>query len=120
MPAMDNLWLTSFSIAMAAGQLLFKHAANAIAGRSRQEMAVGLLTTPSFWAALGVYGGATVLWVWILTRVPLSKAYPFAALGMILVPLASVLVYGERVGPLFWIGSLLVAAGMVLTQRGVG
>lgn len=120
MPAMDNVWLTVFGLVMAAGQLLFKRAANVVSGRPVQDMATGLLTTPSLWAALALYGAATLLWIWLLTRVPLSQAYPFVALGMILVPLASVLVYGERVGPMFWVGTVLVAAGIVLTQRGVG
>lgn len=116
---MNALWLTLFGVAMAAGQILFKRAANVVAGRPATDMMIGLLTAPSLWAALVVYGAATVLWIWILTRVPLSRAYPFAALGMILVPLASALVYGERVGPMFWGGILLVVAGIILTQQGV-
>lgn len=120
MRAMDSMWLTLFGFVMALGQLLFKRAAITVTGRRGEEMAVLLLTTPSLWAAFAMYGAATILWIWILTRVPLSQAYPFVALGMILVPLASVLVYGERVTPLFWLGSCLVMIGIVLTQRGAG
>ncbi len=117
---MDNVWLISFAVAMTVGQLLFKQAASAIAGRSGSGMAWALATAPSLWVALGVYGGATVLWIWILTRVPLSRAYPFAALAMILVPLASAAIYGERIRPVFWLGAALVVAGIVVAQRGVG
>ena len=116
----DNFWLISFAVAMTVGQLLFKQAANAIGGRAGGSAVGALLASPALWLALVVYGGATVSWIWILTRVPLSRAYPFAALAMILVPLASVLIYGERVKPLFWLGSLLVIAGIVVAQRNVG
>ncbi len=117
---MDKLWLVSFAVAMTVGQLLFKQAAGMIAGRSGRAAALALIGAPSLWVALVVYGAATVLWIWILTRVPLSRAYPFAALAMIMVPLASVLIFGERVRPVYWVGSVLVVAGVVLAQRGVG
>lgn len=117
---MDTVWLILFALAMTVGQLLFKQAATAIAGRSGIEAVRALAATPSIWVALAIYGAATVLWVWLLTRVPLSRAYPFAALAMILVPLASMLIYGDRVRPLFWVGSLLVVVGVVLAQRSVG
>ena len=117
---MDNFWLISFAVAMTIGQILFKQAASAIAGRSGSSAALALIGAPSLWIALMIYGAATVLWIWILTRVPLSRAYPFAALAMNLVPITSMLIYGERVRPVFWLGALLIVAGIVVAQRGVG
>lgn len=117
---MDNLWLVSFAFAMTAGQLLLKRAAGALAGHSGAAAVAALAGSASLWLALAIYGLATLLWIWILTRVPLSRAYPFVALAMILVPLASARLNGERVQPLFWLGAALVVTGIVVAQRHVG
>ena len=116
----NTLWLLLFSISLAGGQLLFKRAAQAIAGVPASRLLVVLATSPAMWAAIALYGGATLLWVWILSRVPLSQAHPWAALGVVVVPLAAVLMYGEAVRPVFWLGAALIVAGIVLTQVGSG
>ena len=70
------------------------------------------------WTALLLYGGSTLLWVWILSRIPLSQAYPWVALGSIIVPLGARLLFGEMVKPVFWLGAVMIAAGIVVTQIG--
>ncbi len=114
----ETLWLILFSLTLAGGQLLFKRAAQAIAGVPVPGLPAALATDTAFWAALALYGGSTLLWVWILSRVPLSQAYPWAALGAVIVPLAATLLFGETVRPIFWFGAALIAAGIVLTQIG--
>ena len=116
----NTLWLLLFSVMLAGGQLLFKRAAQAITGLPVQRLLPVLAATPAMWAAVTLYGGATLLWVWILSRVPLSQAHPWAALGVVIVPLAAVLVFGETVRPVFWLGAALIVAGVVLTQMGSG
>jgi multidrug transporter EmrE-like cation transporter len=54
----------------------------------------------------------------ILSRVPLSIAYPWIGVGVILVPMLAYLVYGERVNAMYWVGAVFVAVGIVLTQYG--
>jgi len=116
----NTLWLLLFSVMLAGGQLLFKRAAQAITGLPVQRLLPVLAATPAMWAAVTLYGGATLLWVWILSRVPLSQAHPWVALGVVVVPLAAVLVFGETVRPVFWLGAALIVAGIVLTQVGSG
>ena len=116
----NTLWLLLFSVSLAGGQLLFKRAAQAIVGVPATRLLVVLATSPAMWAAIILYAGATLLWVWILSRVPLSQAHPWAALGVVVVPLAAVLVFGEAVRPVFWLGAALIVAGIVLTQVGSG
>lgn len=113
-------WLLLFSVSLAGGQLLFKQAAQSIAGVPAARLVPVLLASPAMWAAVTLYGGATLLWVWILSRVPLSQAHPWAALGVVVVPLAAVLLFGETVRPVFWLGAGLIVAGIVLTQVGSG
>jgi multidrug transporter EmrE-like cation transporter len=108
--------LLLFAVLIAAGQFLFKHSAMAVSGLDLSASLVALARQPAFYAALILYGGSTVLWVWILTRVPLSLAYPVVALGMILVPMIGWFFFGERLSFTFWIGAALIVAG-VLTMH---
>ena len=49
------------------------------------------------WVAVALYAAATLLWVRILTTVPLSRAYPFVALAFVLVPAAGYLFFHEAI-----------------------
>jgi len=114
----NYLWLATFSAILAIGQLLFKEAAFAMHGNSVPEGLVKLASTPVFYLALALYGAATLLWIWILSRVPLSQAYPWVALAMAAVPILAAMVYHERVGLVYWVGIALVILGVSLTQYG--
>ncbi len=108
---MQYVALVAFAVMLAAGQVLFKQ--TALAGAD-QPLPWGLLNG---WllAALVLYGAATVLWVIILRTVPLSLAYPFAALGFVIVPVAGAVFFGE---PITWqtvLGAGLIVAGILVT-----
>ena len=118
MSLMNTTALIFFSLLLAGGQLLFKRAAQSIVGLSLKLLLPALATNPAMIAAVLLYGGSTVLWVWILSRVPLSQAYPWVSLGTIIVPLAAILLFGETVRPVFWLGALMVGVGIVFTQIG--
>ncbi len=79
---------------------------------------IAVACAPALYAALTLYGFATLLWIWILSRVPLSQAYPWAAVGMVIVPLLGWYLYGERIAPVFWVGVALIAAGIFVIQYG--
>jgi len=106
-----------FSILLASGQVAFKFAAIDI--KARIEAIGGLWAYASLplFAALVIYAGATALWVWILTDTPLSRAYPFALLGAIFVPAASVVLFGESLSWSYPVGLLLVCLGVYLCVR---
>lgn len=74
-----------------------------------------LLVNPYFWVALFIYGAATVLWVFTLSRVPLSRAMPFVALTFAIVPIVSVVALGEKLNLAYWIGVAIIAAGVYVT-----
>ena len=108
--------LLFFVLLLAVGQFLFKLSAVALAGQDLRSSFATLLTLPSFYAALALYGGSTLLWVWILTRVPLSLAYPCVAVAMALVPIIGWYFFAERLSVGYWIGMLLVIGGMLVMQ----
>jgi drug/metabolite transporter (DMT)-like permease len=51
----------------------------------------------------------------LLRTAPLSALVPFAALAYITTPLAAMLVFKESVNKRFWLGTLFIVAGIVLT-----
>jgi undecaprenyl phosphate-alpha-L-ara4N flippase subunit ArnE len=69
-------------------------------------------------SGLAAYGIGTLLWIWALSRVPLNLAYAFTALTFLLVYLASVLVIGERLPTLSYVGLALVLSGFLLLSFG--
>jgi drug/metabolite transporter (DMT)-like permease len=111
--------LIGFACLLATGQALFKMSAPSA---DQQVNAIGwaiiLLKQPSFWAAISLYGCATLLWVYLLQSVPLSRAYPFAALGFVIVPVLAVGLFGERLTPTYIAGAALIVAGIIVTARG--
>jgi drug/metabolite transporter (DMT)-like permease len=78
-----------------------------------------LACEPNLYLAITLYGFATLLWIWILSRVPLMQAYPWVAAGIVIVPLMAGYLFGERAGPIFWLGAAFIVVGILLTQYAV-
>jgi drug/metabolite transporter (DMT)-like permease len=108
--------LAVFVMALAVGQILFKWVGMVMRGRPLLDGFLLMARQPALYAALAIYALAAVLWIWILSRVPLMQAYPWVAATMAIVPLLGWFVFGERVGPIFWLGIALILVGMLLTQ----
>ena len=105
--------LTAYAAAMAGGQLLFKAAAmRGVGAGALSERIAGFLFNSYFVAALILYAALTVLWVWILTFTPLSRAYPFVALAFALTPALGSLVFGEPASYRLAIGITLILCGL--------
>jgi drug/metabolite transporter (DMT)-like permease len=113
-----NLALLLFAVGAAAvGQVMLKHGmqiASARVASTRGSLAIAAVTSP--WVLLGlmVFAVSAVAWLAALSRVPLSVAYPFNALGYLGILTASVLVLHERASVWTWVGSLLVVSGLIM------
>ena len=107
----------AFAAAIALGQLLFKLAAADVAQRMHRSWLYATLS-PWLIASVMLYVAATVLWVAILTQLPLTRAYPFALLGAALVPFLAHAVLGESFNTFQLAGFSLILAGLFLTQMG--
>ena len=108
------LLLTAYAGGMSAGQLLFKMTANSygtadVGGVGRL---LGLCYNLYFLSALVLYAGFALLWVWILSFTPLSRAYPFVALAFALTPLLAGSLFGETISLRLIIGLLLMLGGL--------
>ncbi len=96
---------------MTIGQVLFKQAA----------INFNKAGTALDWRVLSVLGIAgilyvtsTGLWVWALRSTEISKAYPFFALGFVLVPLMGAWLFGETLTLRYGIGVILIITGVIL------
>ena len=104
-------------VSAATGQVMLKHGmqiASARVADSGGSLALRAATSP--WVLLGlvVFAVSAVAWLAALARVPLSVAYPFNALGYIVILTASVVLLHERANVLTWVGSLMVVSGLLI------
>jgi multidrug transporter EmrE-like cation transporter len=97
------------------GQICFKRGVgHETSGSGAAALARKVLRSP--WIGLGVtvYGVEFVLWFAALSRMQLSIAYPFTALGYVGVVLASRHLLGERISMRRWAGVAAIVIGVVL------
>ena len=116
--------LALFSVALATvGQLTLK------AGMSRvgyvganelskpTDLAIKVAKTPQVWLGMGLFIFSAAIWLIVLSRAPLSFAYPFAGLTDVLITAFSRFVLNENVSAARWAGILLIIAGIILVAR---
>jgi undecaprenyl phosphate-alpha-L-ara4N flippase subunit ArnE len=111
------LELLAFPVAIALGQIFFKRAATQVGSGSGGEWLLALARVPTMWWAIFLYAASTLLWVRILTTMPLSRAYPFVALAFVLVPAAGYAFFKEPVSHGQMLGIALIIAGVVVAAR---
>jgi len=103
---------------MAAGQILFKLAARDLKGATIADALTQGMTSVPLVIGVIVYGLTTILWVLVLRDNDLSRAYPFVALTLILVPLAGVIFFGETLSLSLLTGGALIVAGVIIISVG--
>jgi drug/metabolite transporter (DMT)-like permease len=109
------LFFCFFSLSNA--QILFKLGASQLAERKSTSFVLGVISNPYVLVACFVYAFATFCWIWVLREVPLSKAYPLAAMSFIIVPFMSWLILGEKLGGLYIIGVTMIVTGIFLILK---
>jgi multidrug transporter EmrE-like cation transporter len=112
--------LAVFTLFLAGGQIFFKQVGLAVRNQPILAALLSIARQPALYAALTLYGLSTFLWIWILSRVPLMQAYPWVAANVAIVPLIGWFGFGEQVTPAFWLGVVLIIAGILLTQAATG
>jgi undecaprenyl phosphate-alpha-L-ara4N flippase subunit ArnE len=111
----DVVLLLLAVVLLTSSQVLQKlGAARRLAGRRDwREWAAALLSPELVAAGLAIVAG-TVLWLFVLYRMDVSRAFPMLSLGSILVVAVSRLYLKERVPLYRWAGVLLIASGIAL------
>ena len=113
--------LALFSVVLAtAGQLTLKTGMTRVGyiGTERLGKPLKLFfqvaTTWQVLLGLTLFFVSAGFWILVLSRVPLSFAYPFAGLTYLLIALFGKFVLGEHVPGLRWFGIALIITGILL------
>lgn len=78
---------------------------------------LGLVGSWQIWAGFALFGVATLLWFDVLSKAPLSLAYPLMSLSYIFGLLAARFYFGEAVSVTRWAGVLLICLGVALVAK---
>ena len=92
--------------------------------KMQAAMQSGLLDTvfaaalsPFIWFGLIIYALSVALWLWVLSKVDLSVAYPFVGIGFVVTMLFGILLLNENVTPMRIVGTILIVGGCVLVGK---
>jgi undecaprenyl phosphate-alpha-L-ara4N flippase subunit ArnE len=109
-----NVILTlAVTVALSGGQILFKLGATR---SSIYEFNFMQFINGYTILALVLYGGATLLWMYVLRSAPLNSAYPLVALSFVFVPIVAHFVLGEAYSLKILMGGLVIVAGVYLAN----
>lgn len=108
-----GLLLGATLLLLSLGQILFKWASVGLSLKDPRS-----LLSPGLIAGLVIYGIATVMWIMVLKRMPLSLAFPFYGLTFLLVPVLAHYLLGERIGYQTLLGGAIIMVGVFVTSWG--
>lgn len=86
-------------------------------GRPMIETMAALMLRPSVLVGLACYGISILVWLYVLGRVEVSFAYPFLALGFVMVALAGWQLLGEPMPPARVTGIAIIFVGVLVLAR---
>ncbi|ATA61465.1 EamA family transporter [Geobacillus stearothermophilus] len=112
MNASNWLWIGLNTVLLVTGQFLWKYGMMHRSFEPDVLSIIKLLLSPWILLGLIIYGAATVVWLFILSRVPLSIAYPLQSTAYVLAVVGAYVLFGE---PLSWVK----IAGVILIMLGV-
>jgi drug/metabolite transporter (DMT)-like permease len=112
---MNDALLLLAVLLLAGSQILQKlGAARRLHGTHTPREWLRALLSPELVGAVVTIFAGTVLWLTVLYRMDVSRAFPFLSLGTVAVVAASRLWLGEQVSARRWAGVLLIAGGIAL------
>jgi drug/metabolite transporter (DMT)-like permease len=76
-----------------------------------------VLSTPFILGGLGLYVVGAAVWMTVLSRVPLSFAYPVLAVSYAFTPVLAWLLLGEKIPAVRWVGIATICVGVFLVSR---
>jgi multidrug transporter EmrE-like cation transporter len=102
-------------IFMTCGQLFFKKSADFLSSHPNLHFPMNYIANPWFYVAISFFAIATFVWTQILTKMPLSIAYPIASFAYIFTLLGAFLFFHEKISQQGVVGVVFIMAGITLT-----
>lgn len=117
------LGLILFTVTLSAcAQLALKMGVNK--AEMAEAMQSGLIdsilaaaASPLIWLGLFIYAFSVALWVWVLSKVDLTIAYPFVGISFLITMAFGAFILNESVTTMRVVGTLLIAGGCVLVAQ---
>lgn len=116
MTPFNYLIAVTFGISLAAGQILFKVAANQVGPNGERLSIIRTLYTVPMISALFIYAIGVVLYTYLLQQVPLSRAYMFSLAASTVVPILAVYLFNEPFNFKYLVGAALVFLGVFISS----
>ena len=120
---MNTLGLILLTVLLgSSGQLLMKKGALELGEvvvdpDTLLSLATRIVTTPAIPLGLAMWVLAALLWLYVLTRVDLSFAYPMLSLGYVVAMFGARILFGEELSALRILGTGVVIIGIILISR---
>ena len=81
------------------------------------DMVINIASNPMVMLGIGLYFGSMLIWLFVLSKVDVSYAYPFVALGFVFTALLGRWVFHDEFSVSKIIGTLLIVCGVVVMAR---
>ena len=111
---MTYIFLAINIVFLATGQMLWKLGMNKMDGFN----IVSMMLSPYIISGVVLYGLATLLWLYILSKEELSLVYPLQSITYVLGIILAIFVFRENVSLLRWVGIATIVAGATLVAKG--
>jgi multidrug transporter EmrE-like cation transporter len=100
------------------GQLFLKAGARRLTQTGHLDFLMAAVQNWHVLAGLAAWAASTVCWLFVLRVAPLSRAYLATSLTYVLLPLASVYIFGEQVCRAHIVGTVLIITGIAFVLSG--
>lgn len=102
----------------AVAQLLLKMAiSQPTSAKPFLDDPLSLLLNSKMIGGIGCYAASMLFWLYVLSKLDLSKAYPMVALGYVLTFILGWMFLDEPVKPMRIIGLIVIVSGVIIISR---
>lgn len=122
----SSFFLVLISVGLSAGSQIFlkygmtsEKVSNALKHPESSPLDIGLAIFLSPMVLLGLFsfGVSAIVWLFVLAKIPLSSAYPFVSLGIIVTVFAGFYLFGESLTPFKVIGTGFIVLGILMVAK---
>ncbi len=113
------LWLLPAIFLSTTGELFLKRGMTEVGvldftGPSLMPTLIRIALNVNIWLGFIGFMGGSVFWLSVISRVPLSFAYPMLGLNYVIIAVESAIFLGEALNTVTVIGALVVGAGVAM------
>jgi drug/metabolite transporter (DMT)-like permease len=77
-----------------------------------------IFLSPCIISGIVLYGTSLIVWLIVLSRMELSRAYPFVSLGYIITFILGIVLLDEKMSQYKILGLMFIVAGIFIMSRG--